>query len=239
MKIKSIQTTIDSEFISVKFPNKQSIILRGRECKLEQILYLLECSFMNDFTDYYGEIDRKKGYNYYPLDGQTLVTFTDGAIRGKDKRVEKSGIIPQFHVIRYVSGSEIRSFYISKSMSNFVDSFSKQLTSDDLIRLVANVNKVCGCEFCKVEDSKITFNDAYTSDENCKLIYLLIAECFQTPEGYMRVILLPNIKTMSGKQQARLIETLDNFNGHELLLSSGNIDESDLSPNSCVVFLTI
>lgn len=239
MKIKGIQTVIDSEFISIKFPNKQSIILRGRERKLEQILYLLECSLMNDFTNYYGDLDCKKGYNYYELNGQTIVTFTNGAIRGKDKCIEKSGDIPKFHVIRYVSGSEIRSFYISKSMNNSMYSFSKRLTSDELIRLVANVNKVCGCDFCSIEGSKITFNKDYTNDDNCKLIYLLIAECFQTPEGYMRVILLPNIKGMTSKQQALLIETLDNFNGHELLLSSGSISEDDLSPNSCVSFLNV
>ena len=71
------------------------------------------------------------------------------------------------------------------------------------------------------------------------MIYLLICECFQTPEGYSRVILLPNIESMSSKQQVNLIETLDNFSGHELVLSSGNIEKSDLSSNSCVEFLTI
>lgn len=239
MRIKSIQTTIDSEFVSVKFPDKKSIIICGRERKLEQILYLIECSLMNDFTDYYGRLDNSKGYNYYPLGEQTILVFDNGAVRGKDKCVEKSGVVPKFHVVRYVSGSEIRSFYISNHMSNSCSTFSKKLTSDDLVRLVLNVNRVCDCEFCKLEESRIVFNEQYTNNLNCKLIYLLISECFQTPEGYTRVILLPNIRTMSGKQQAKLIETLDNFSGHEVIISSGNISEVDLQPNSCVSFLSI
>lgn len=237
MQIKSIQTSFDSEFASIVFPNKKSIILCGNKRKAEHLIYLLECTLMNDFTGYYGELDVKRGYNYYDLTGQTTVVFSNGAIRGKDKRVDKSGEIPKFHVVRYVDGSEIRSFYISKNMNESV--FNKTLSKEDMVRLVINVNKVCGCDFCKLENDKIVFDERYLDNKNYKLIYLLICECFQTPEGYSRVILLPNIESMSSKQQVNLIETLDNFSGHELVLSSGNIEKSDLSSNSCVEFLTI
>lgn len=242
MRIKSIQTSINSEFVNLQFPNSKNIVLRGDRSKCENIIYLLECILLNDYTDYYGGLDRQKGYNYHSLDSQTIVTFSDGAMLGKEKHIEKSGTIPKFHVIRYIAGSEIRSFYISNSMKSKMTSvmqYSKDLTYEEWIRLVANVNRVCGVEFCSIDNNTLVFNEQYKDDINFKLIYLLISECFVTPEGYTRVILLPNIDSMSSKQQLALIETLDNFPGHEVIISSCKIDSDDIPVNSCVTFLSV
>ena len=246
MLIKGVKTEVNGNLLSVPFPDKKTIILRGSNGL--QILHIVESLLSNDFTGYYFEADKQYGFYYKPVTGMSQLAFNDGSIYGKDKAIHTQGVIPKIHCIRYLGKSnKIRSFVISNDLQYselYVDTtkYSTALTVAQWMRLISLINKVVGFEMVTLEDEQLSiqFREDYEIPvEGQQIIYMLIAECFVTPQGYSRVLLLPDIPYLSGKVQAELLETIDNINGHTLTLSSGSVQLSDFSPNSIVSYLIV
>lgn len=244
--LKTIQTCVSGFDIKVNLPEKKTVILKGNSAL--HLLHITEVLLARDFTGYYWEKDKDYGFNYLPVDGMSYIEFNGGTIFGKDKIIQIQGAIPNIHVIRYLSGSNIRSFYTTEDSGNFqpiytdMTKYSNIIPDSQWIRFITIANDIIGHEVYKFEDNNIThkfLEDINIPVEGQELIYLLLAECFLTPEGYHRVLLLPNIEYLSLDRQIRLLEVLDDFKGHTLTLSTANIDIKDISESSSLSFLYV
>lgn len=235
MDIVGVKTTIGGRDLSVNLPDKKSIIIRGRNS--EYFITIFESLLANDYTN-----------NVYKREeGVSKVIFREGALVGKDKSVFMEGKIPKIHCIRYLDSGRFRSFLISDEVSyselySDMKKYSGIIPEAKWIRLCEIVNSIVGFNLVYVVDKKIKFCFSDVSEfsiEAQKLVYLLVAECFITPKGYRRILILPDIDLLNGRQQALLIEHLDNIIGHDLCISSGNISVNDLSRDSVLSFLNI
>lgn len=245
--LKKVSTGINGQTIDVNLPDKKTIILRGRNAL--QVLFITESLLRQDFTDYFSSLDKQFGFDYAEPTGTSYVMFNNGAIMGKDKAIKLQGIIPNIHVVRYLGAcNKIRSSYMAQTMNVRANTevdmtkYSHIIYDAQWIRLIASVNNILGFEFVRLEDEQLQFNFDNTKEigvEGQEIIYLLIAECTLTPEGYSRVLLLPDIPYLSAKAQVKLLETLDNFRGHTLTLSLANIQPSDLGASSIISFLNV
>ena len=83
MLIKGVKTEVNGNLLSIAFPDKKSIILRGTNGL--QVLHIVESLLSNDFTGYYFEADKQYGFYYKPVTGMSQLAFNDGSIYGKDK----------------------------------------------------------------------------------------------------------------------------------------------------------
>lgn len=245
--LKKVSTVINGQTVDVNLPNKKTIILRGRNAL--QVMFIIESLLRQDFTDYFRQLDSQYGFNYLEPEGTSYIMFNDGIVMGKDGAIQFQGVVPNIHVIRYLGASnKIRSSYMTEVMNTQANTevdmtkYSHIIYDAQWIRLVASVNTILGFEFVKLENEQLHFNFDNTKSigiEGQEIIYLLIAECTLTPQGYSRVLLLPNIPYLDAKTQVKLLEVLDNFRGHSLTLSLANIQPSDLSASSIISFLNV
>lgn len=244
--IKCVTTEISGRVIQVNLPEKKTLILRGSTAL--HLLHIVECLLGQDFTGYYWNLDKSYGFNYEEVSGESSIIFNDGAVFGKDKVTQVQGVIPNIHVIRYLSGYTIRSFYLSTTVSSFspiYDNLTKYygiLQDTQWVRLIMLVNNVLGFEFVRLEEDKLEFNQlrgSYISVEGQKLVYSIISECFLTPDKYSRVLLLPDIDVLPKDIQVRFLEVLDNIKGHTLTLSTANLGFEDIKGRSIISFLNV
>lgn len=244
--IKSINTEISGRGVQVYLPEKKTIILKGVNSL--HIIHILECLLGQDFTGYYWELDKQYGFRYNEVSGVSSVVFNAGAILGKDKVIQLQGVVPNIHVIRYLNGYTFRSFYLSTTVGadttlySDMTKYSHVLQENQWIRLVVLVNSLIGFEFVRLDEESLKFdfrNDADISVDGQKLIYSLLAECFLTPDGYSRVLLLPDMSVLPNDKQVRFLEVLDDIKGHTLTLSTAKISASDVKENSIISFLNV
>lgn len=245
--VKGIELGVSHKKIKLELPKKKTIILRGSVS--ETILYVVESLLSNDFTGYNFELDRQYGFNYDRITGECCVNFNEGVIRGRHKTVSIKGEIPKIHCIRYLGAcNQLRSFVLAYNSPNFdlvtTDTRKYSPIIDDVYwnRLVGLTNSVIGAEVVTFKDKKLDFKfleDYPITVEGQQIIYMLIAECFLTPKGYHRVLLLPNIPYLSKEVQLNLLEVLDNIKGHSLTLSTAEVDVLDISGRRAITALNI
>lgn len=245
--IKSISMEIKNKPIQIGLPDKKTIILKGQNAT--QLLYVVESLLSQDVTGYYKDLDKIYGFDYSDLDGQSMITFNNGAIIGKNKISQVKGVVPDIHVVRYLGASnKLRSFYLSNTITkqqpiyNNMTHYSHIIEDSSWIRLIAIANSIVGFDMVQLKNNDLhfSFQETYPiSVEGQKIVYLLLAECMLTPEGYSRVLLLPDINYLDVNVQIKLLEYLDNIKGHTLTLSLANISNDDLSVNSAITFVTV
>lgn len=245
MQLKGLKTEVNEHPIIVNFPDKKSIILKGQNNL--HLLYVIEMLLSSDYTGYYKDLDKNYGYMYKNVTGMSQLAFTNGSIIGKDNKIYINGQVPNLHCIRYLKNGEFRSFLFSEDVGycelyNDMTKYSTIVPDNSWIRLCTLVNNLIGYEVVVLDNRQLKFNwgtNIEFSIEAQKFIYMIISECFLTPNGYLRVLLLPDIDILSSKQQVKLIECLDNIKGHEMCISSGNISFSDIDENSVVTFVNV
>lgn len=250
MQIKGIEFSVNNRKQSIVFPNKKSIILKGNNTN--ELFSVMERLLGQDMTDYYPTIDEVE-YNilYQKIGMQSQLHFTDGVLIGKDLTVKKSGSIPTVHCIRYLKNNKFRSFITEdKNKHNNQILFTNTTKYSDSIpmttwqRIITTVNSFIGAEFVSYDMNTRQLVFATENAEGWtykaeKIIYMLISECYLTPEGISRVLLLPQIECMTAKQEMELIEVLDNIKGHCLLLSDINVSFNDIPKNSALTVISI
>lgn len=235
MQLKSLKTILKEKEKEVTFPDKKSVIIKGEN--KNQILYLVETLLSRDYTDYYAKVDSKYDFFYEPLSEQSVLIFTNGKIIGKKSTIRVQGEVPKIHCIRYVRDGVIRSFLCNDNMEacslvNNMTRYSEQIDISVWDRLIRTVNEYLGFVFVELVDKDLRFH--FTTDnlkeftvEAQKLAYMLISECFITPENYLRILLLSEIECMTKEQILDLIKLLDNLKGHEMLLTVDEIETDD------------
>lgn len=235
MQLKSLKTIIDEKEKEVTFPDKKSVIVKGEN--KNQILYLIETLLSRDYTDYYAKIDSNYDFFYEPLSEMSVLVFTNGKIIGKSSTIKVQGEVPKIHCIRYVRNGVIRSFLCNDNMDecslgNNMTRYNEQIDMSIWYRLIQTVNDYLGFVFVELVDKDLRFH--FTTDnikkftvDAQKLAYMLISECFITPENYLRILLLSEIECMTKEQILDLIKLLDNLKGHEMLLTVDEIETKD------------
>jgi len=245
MLLHTIKTKVKSKSYNLELPNKKSIVLSGSNAL--QILYTVEALLSGDYLGRYKYFDKKWGFEYQPFTGDSELVFKEGTITGKNGIASFTGRIPKIHCIRTLGKGQFRSFVSSQGVGTSplsVDMTKYQHTLPEIIwkELISNVNKFLGGEVVTLEKGELKFDWLTSSEysvEAQKFIYLIFAECYLTPQGYSRVLLMSNIEFLTGRQQVLLIEALDNITGHSCCLSSGNINLSDISSTSIVSILNV
>lgn len=246
MQLKGIKTILNEKERAIKLPNKKSIVLKSvNQNNKDQIIYLIETLLSREYTDYYAKVDSNFGFQYMPLSKISVLDFTNGKIIGKNSTIRVNGEIPKIHCVRYVRNGVIRSFLCDNSehagtcLLNYnMTRYTKDVSDAVWYRIIEIVNKFLGYKAVELVDKELRFHFTTTkySVEAQKIIYMLISECVLTPENYLRVVLLSDIECMTEEQQIDLIMVLDNLKGHEMLISSGNINNIN---NPVLAFVNI
>lgn len=245
--IKRVSTQVKGKTCSVSIPDSKTVILRGR-LNL-QILFTVESLLARDFTGNLAKIDSQYRYHYEPFEGESRLEFLNGVIIGANQTVKVEGEIPKIHCIRYLGNGfeEIRSFLLSETAvvnrlyTNTVK-YTSALSPKSWVRMIAMVNSVVGYQMVTLTGTDLKFNfesDDEIDEEGKKLIYLLISECFLTPDDYTRVVILPDISCLYPEVQVKLLDTLDNIAGHSLTLSAARLQPSDILNSQSIKMINI
>lgn len=245
MHIKGLEALISNRKVSIQFPDKKSIIIKGSNTK--EVIRIIEALLGQDMTDYYTTKDKEYGYEYKAIGGDAQLVYTDGIIYSKNQVVGTKGKIPKTHVIRYLHRGKFRSFIteedtVKSTIYTDMTKYSNVLPKQSWFRLIKMVNNYLGFDYIQLENDKLSFNyqsDSEFSETAVKFVYMITSECFLTPTYANRVVLLNDIDILTKAQKIKLIEMLDNIKGHSLLISDTLVNYSDLSSNSCVSVINI
>ena len=245
--VKSLTTQIKGRDRVIPFPAKKTIILRGMLGM--DILHIVESLVTCDMTGYYSAQDVKYGFHYNEPTAETLLSFEGGNLRGLNKVVTCCGSIPNIHCIRSIGNSfpNLRSTLLSQSgdlnqVSTVLTHYSSVLSDKQWLRLVTMVNSIVGYDMCRLNGHELLLDleyDCDISEDGRKIIYLLVAECFLTPEGYSRLLLVPDIGSLYPDVQIKLLGMLDNISGHMLTLSTARVQTSDLVSSESIVLINV
>lgn len=241
MQFKQITTNLNGNFVNIMLPDKKSIVLKGdkdtKDCVLDVIKAILGC-------DYTGVMSENFNRNLF-MSSSSLV-FTNGELFIKDKAVVRKGKVPRLHYVEYAGGITIQSFLVTESTENTLIGFdlteyTPLISSEMWLRLITMVNRVVGFEFVSLTNETLSFNfdTSIMSEDALKVIYLLIAESFTTPEDYLRLVVIRDFGCIDKNKMGELIEVLDNIRGLEMVICTADIQPDSLSKNSIVTFVSI
>lgn len=241
MLIKGVEGNIDNHKVSIVFPDKKSIILKGTYSL--ELMYLIESLLSNDMTGYYAKADVEYGISYKEIGANAQIAFNDGLLYSKDQSVFTKGTVPIIHIIRYLTDDKFRSIITGDETIKGCGSIYSDMTKYSTIlnyptwqRLVFLTNSLLGYDMVSADNNTLKFNIVEGknnwSGKAQKFVYLLLAECFVTPKNVHRVLLIPKIDILSKEQQIRLFSVLDNIKGHSLLLSNLDVKFNDLTGTS-------
>lgn len=241
-----IKTQIDGVDLNFSMSdNKKAILLTGTYAF--DILHLFEHIYGMDIPDNFAEIDAGYGITYKPftsasyIDWQGLKAYTD-----KDVVKHEKGV-PKLHIIRWLYGNTIRSYCMSDT-AHTLSLYANLSTSNVALppktyyRIVKVVNNLLGSEAVTYNSGELHFNWEANTDiaiEAQKLVYQLVSECFLTPAGYQRLILLPEVPIMEKTLMLKLITALTSISGHKLLLSTLKAGIMDLRGYNSIGLLAI
>lgn len=246
--IKFVSMSIEGGKKGVELPDANTIIVRGR--LKDHFLYTVESLLGMDTTGYYGELDKQSGAEYSSIDDETYLLFSgDGGIMFKDRSVQTRGVVPNTHVIRYVGAdANFRSFYMEQGLSTYstvytdMRKFSHVIIDAKWLRLISTVNNLLGFEFVSLSDGALHFSpksDMPISEDGQKFVYMLMAESYLTPDGYKRVLLLADIPFLDKEAQLKLFKRLSDIAGFGLILTTADLDFTDISEGTSISFLSV
>lgn len=233
--------------INCEFPDKKIIFVRGKS--REQLLYVVESLLAMDMSGYYAELDKRAGREYTGVGDDVYLMFNDGAITASGGVVQLQGLIPKTHVIRYIGvDTQFRSFYLEQNLQSYssvytdMRKYSKVIDDAKWFRLITTVNDLLGFTFVELEDDELKFHpseECAISTDGQKLIYMLMAESYLTPEGYKRVMLISDIPYLEKDMELKLIKRLGAITGLSLILSTADVEFSDIANEQAMTILTV
>lgn len=247
----SVLKRISGRSVTAFIPECKTVVFSGN--KADDILFDIECLLARDVTKEFINIDDQYGITHEPLDKSLKLTFTSGALYVEDGIVKTTGTVPNVHYVRLIGNgvNTVRSCLVSEStkrtsiFSNLF-TYTSALPDSKWIRLCETVNSIVGYEMCNLVSSGGSKELKFDLDKECEisaelrdLVYLLVSECYLTPDGYIRVLLLPNIEGMSSSFQLKLLDTLDNIKGHSLTLSTAKISSAEAKKAASVVVISV
>lgn len=246
IKFASFQDA-DGGLIGVELPNKKTIFVRGKLS--EHFLYVVESMLARDTSGYYGKLDGSAGKSYQDVDGEMCLLFNDGAIRSNERVIQVNGALPSTHVIRYTGvDSTFRSFLLENSLTTHSPVYSDMRKYSHIIddakwvRLIAVVNNLLGFEFAKLSDGSLSFSprtDCHFTVEAQKFMYMLMAECYLTPDGFSRILLLSDMPFLEKEDEIKFISCLGTIPYHSLTLSTSRASMDDIQAYESMSLISV
>jgi len=224
MVIKNISTVINGMFTSLDLPDAATISLKGSGS--DYILYVIESLLANDFTSNFAKRDIRFGINRPSYEGVSTLVMENGQIVGQGETVQKFGKPPLIHCIRHIKDGSLRSFIVNDKNDHKIGVdlliYSDIISKRSWVRLSETINMLLGFKFMVFSGSDIVFNDAYENDwssEARMVAYMLLSECFITPENHKRVLLLSEISLLSNSQRVKLLGAISSIEKHGVTIT--------------------
>lgn len=240
--IKFVSMSVDGGKKGVEVPDVKTVIIRGR--LKNRFLNVVESLLAMDVSGYNAQLDGQES-----IDDEAYILFKDGGIRAKDGVAELQGVVPPTHVIRYAgSGDKFRSFYLSPTLSTYspvytdMRKYSHVIVDSRWYRLISIVNDLLNFEFVRLEDGNLSFSprsDMPVSVEGQKFVYMLMAECYLTPENFKRVLLLSDIPSLDTATQLKLFQRLGVIPGFGVIFSAAGVEFTDVKEGTSISFLSV
>ena len=236
---KSFSTT-NGVSIDVAFPDKSLLLVKGNS---NIFLHLVESLLAYDFTG--NLVNDTKQYNY---EGVSSLVFDSGVLTGQEKRVFDEGVIPKIHSIRYLEDSDnIRSFLIGGDsegdmISNSTLKKTGAISDESWVRITQVLNNLFGYTAVSIENSNLIFSfeeRPELSEKVQKIMFLLLAECYLTPSGYERLVILPNMTGVNKSVLSKFMYQLILTSGKTTVMTSADLQLSDFSLMVPVGILTV
>lgn len=228
MQLKGIQTFYKNKIINIELPDKKSIVLNGTKKECTYILDLLRTMLGVDYNDNLRYLENR---SEDVLKNNASIRFTTGSILLKDGTITIHGRVPYLHVVMVDNSGDINSFLVSQSASPIglatdMTKYNTEIEHTDWIRLLELFNRYAGFDCCTlVELADSTYKLEFTDlTPELETVYLLMSESFLTPQDYLRIVLLPDIKGVTPERMFELIELVDNINKLEMIISSADVE---------------
>ena len=200
--------------------------LRGDLVGVNTAVSVLERLLAYDFTGYYDAFDASKGVCYLKGLNKAYVTFDRDSISyvcssGAEGNlsVRSSNASGVLHCVRYVASGELRSFLTSTSDKILESSFgcstfknTGRVPTSSLIYIQSLINKLVGAEVLSLDISTLAVSWDFTklgegsiwTEDDIKLMYLILTECAVEYSHTEKVILLSNIEFFSNHDEDTL-----------------------------------
>lgn len=224
--------TIDDKLVNLSFDNSSCVCLTGQEDIKATVVYTIERMLARDFGLYYDTLDSEI-IKYKPVTGNITIKLQNGVLTRDTRSVHAVGDIPKLHCIRYTIGGRIRSFTINDESDNGIigvnmTEYNSQVSDGKWLRLANLVNGVCDFDFVQLDTQNgvlsFNFENDTWSEEELKIVYLLLSESILTPDGYRRVIMLTPLNELTKEHQKSLISALIKLTKNELVIFCDDVD---------------
>ena len=193
--------------------------LRGDLVAVNTVVSVLERLFACDFTGYYDAFDESKGVHYLKgltkayvtLDrGSISYTFNSGAEGNLSVRLSNSSGV--LHCIRYVGSGELRTFLTSTGDKILESSFggsnfkyAYKVPTSSLVYIQSLINKLVGVNVLDFSISTLSVSFDFSkldkssvwTEEDIRLMYLILTECAVESSHTEKIVLLSNIEFFS------------------------------------------
>lgn len=247
--IKKLTTFLDNRLISLDLQGNKFVQLSGSKIDKDSIIYTLERFLALDFQSYYDDIDSNLGVNYQKSKGTSSLQFNSGILQYSSGKLEKKGLIPDAHCIRYLTSDRIRSFTIdntgvSDTIGCNMTVFNSVISDSKWNRLTSLVNSLVGYEVVKLDLKlrKLRF-DIHEFDgwsvEAIQLVYLILAESMLIKTDKLGVLLLSDIDILSETQLVKFFDVLNRISNIELIIFSNPLSNCESFGGYKVLNLTI
>ena len=228
---KSFSTSNDNLSLSIQFPEKGVLLVKGKNTNT--VLHLIESLLAYDFTG--NLVNDSVPFKY---EGVSSLVFDTGVLTGQDKMVFAEGEVPKIHSIRYLElSNSIRSFLLGNDeagslISNQTIKKTSAISDEIWVRIVQTLNKIFRYTALSIQNSELifSFKEQYELSEDIqKIMFLMLSECYLTPEGYNRLIILPNMDGVNKSVLSKFIYQLLLTSGKTTIMTSADLQLSDFS----------
>ena len=193
--------------------------LRGDLACVNTGVSVLERLLACDFTGYYDAFDESKGVHYLKGLTKAYITFDRGSISytfnsGAEGNlsIRSSDASSVLHCVRYVGSGALRSFLTSTGDKILESSFggstfknTSRVPTSSLVYIQSLINKLVGIDVLNLNISTLVISWDFSkldktsvwTEEDIKLMYLILTECAIESSHMEKVILLSNIEFFS------------------------------------------
>lgn len=231
MILRRFGTVLDGSFVDIDFiRSSEDGVLKVGGVYADEVIFLIESLLAHDFTDNFANRDVAYGLRSHTYSGTSTLRFTDGELIGGGGIVKEIGKLPDIHCVRNLSQGCVRSFILNTENDHRIGkdllSYSDVLSKKQWFRLASVMNALLNFKFVEFDGSSILFNKTETeewSDKVLMAVYMLVAECFVTPVGTTRVVLLSDMSFLTESQLSRLLVTLKSIDKNEIVILKSDL----------------
>ena len=250
MLFKQLKCNLNDRTVSIDFKEGSCQIINSSY--ILEIMHILETLIIGDSVGYLQDYDRSLGCYYSNNDESELIFSNNSSVRIFNRKVFFNGEIPKIHCVRHISNAKIRSSLLNGSIieePTNVDmtKYSNAITDQQWLRCISLMNQLIGSDIVDLSSNRTLLRNSFyrgmaRDDINLdvqKFIYTIVAECFLTPDGYKRLVLLPRLEFLGTRLALDLIKTLGKISKHELLISDLKVTTKDIREDDNIIIVNI